>query len=138
MTPLFGHWTLLLAVSPDDFRVWGRFDDQRAGFGATEITIIVSATVLFLIVAISSYWRSRRQRQVFWHDSSSLLFRELCRAHRLNLVSKRLLKRLASAREVESAADLFVEPEYFESANLPAALKSSAEDLRRLRHKLFD
>jgi hypothetical protein len=138
MTPIFNHCTSLIGVSPDDFRVWGRFDDQRAGFGATEITIIVSATVLFLAVAISSYWRARRQRQVFWHDSSSRLFRELCRAHRLNLASKRLLKRLASAHGVESAADLFIEPEYFESANPPAALKSSADELRQLRHRLFD
>jgi hypothetical protein len=138
MIPNFNSWTSLFGVSPDDFRVWGRFDDQRAGFGPTEITIIVSATVLFLLVALSSYWRSRRQRLVFWHDSSSRLFRELCRAHRLNSASKRLLKRLASAREVSSAADLFVAPEYFELANLPATLKSSADDLRQLRHKLFD
>lgn len=127
----------LLATRPDSYRVWGRFDRQRATFGATEWLIAAGAIALVVAVWVSYRLAIHHQKE-FWCDNSSRLFHDLCRAHRLDLANRRLMKKLASERGVDHPADLFVEPEYFDTANLPPALKTSATELRQLRHQLFE
>jgi hypothetical protein len=56
----------------------------------------------------------------------------------LNWSNRRLMKQLATARGLKTPATLFIEPEYFDVTNLPAALQSSAKELRKLRHRVFD
>jgi hypothetical protein len=104
--------------------------------GPYELLVLSSLTVL---VVIAMVWRrvSRRRRD-FDYNSPPRLFSELCRAHKLTWSSRRLLKQLAAARDLKSAATLFVEPDYFDVTNLPHALKPSARELRELRHMLFD
>lgn len=125
---------LLLAKS----EVWGRFDHGRASFGRTEMVLIAGATVLVVATWLISNWITRWRNATFMSNSAPKLFRELCRAHRLQMGDRRLLKKLAAARGIENAAELFVEPEHFEAAKLPQTLKSSAQELRELRHRLFD
>ena len=105
--------------------------------GPYELLILSSVTVL---VVIAMVWRksSRRRRRDFDYNSPPRLFSELCRAHQLTRSNRRLLKQLAAARNLKSAATLFVEPEYFDLTILPPALKPSAQELRQLRHRLFD
>lgn len=136
LTNVTGHPWIILADS--SYRVWGRFDHGRAGFGRTELVLIMGATVLVVATWLISNWITRRQKATFMSNSSSKLFRELCRAHRVPRTDRRLLKKLAAAQGVENAAELFIEPEHFEAAKLPAALKSSAHELREIRHRLFD
>jgi hypothetical protein len=104
----------------------------------TEWTILAGLSVVLALVLLISHWISRRRQKEFWCDSSSQLFRQLCRAHRLDRANRRLLQKLAASRGVESAADLFVEPDNFDAAKLPSALNSSANELRQLRHELFE
>ena len=100
--------------------------------------LILSSVALLVAITIVGCRISRRRRRDFHYNSPSRLFSELCRAHKLTWSSRRLLKQLAAARDLKSVATLFVEPEYFDLANLPPALKPSAQELRQLRRKLFD
>ena len=101
--------------------------------------VLILGTVT-LIVILAVIWQpvSRRRRKDFDYDSPPRLFSDLCRAHRLSWANRRLLKQLATARGLASPAVLFVEPEYFDMTNVPAALKGNVAELRTLRHTLFD
>jgi hypothetical protein len=132
------NWTALVAVKSDSGIVWGRFDRQRPRFGSTELTLIIGATTLLVVVMFISHWRSRRRKMEFLRNSSPQLFSELSAAHRLDRANRRLIKRLATANGQKNAAALFVEPSYFETEKLPASEKISPEDFRQLRHELFD
>jgi hypothetical protein len=127
----------LLAVDEDAFRVWGRFDHEKPEFGAGHLMTLAGITALLLLAAM--VWRicRRRSTTTFATDSPWQLFRELCAAHGLNRHSRRLLRQLAAARGLASAATLFVEPRHFETKNLPAELKPSTAELTELRAKLF-
>jgi hypothetical protein len=138
MNTIVANWLGLLAENPDDFRVWGRFDNQRPGFGTAEWTVLIGALTLLMLIAATSYIIAKRRRSEFLHNSPKRLFHDLCRAHHLHMRNRRLLKKLAAARGVENAAELFVDPQYFDAADLPQALQSAESELRQLRHTLFD
>lgn len=127
----------LLAARQDLHRVWGRFDHERPGFGTSHIVTVAAA--LALLIAMALIWRrmARRSAREYSCDSRGRLFRELCGAHRLSRASRRLLKRLASARGVANPAMLFIEPAYLDATNLPAQLRSSTAELQMLREALF-
>jgi hypothetical protein len=127
-------WLSLLAENPDNFRVWGRFDNQRAGFGTAEWCVLIGGVTLLLAFLVTSYVLAKRKRCEFLRNSPNGLFHDLCRAHRLHMRNRRLLKKLG----VENPAELFVEPKYFDAADLPQSLQSAAPELRQIRHALFD
>lgn len=116
--------------------VWGRFDHQRPVFGAHELIILVSVAAL---LAGALFWEAikRRREREFWFNSNSRLFAEMCHAHRLDRSSRRLLKQLAASRGLKNPAELFVEPDHFDTTNLPLELKPRAPGVRQLRHELF-
>jgi hypothetical protein len=126
------HMLILAARS-----VWGRFDHERPRFDATHMWTILSIAALVVGLAVVSYRSSRRARREFDVDSATKLFRELCRAHRLSFGNRQLLKRLAAARSLSDPALLFVEPRHFDITHLPDQLRQSAEQIRRLRDRLF-
>jgi hypothetical protein len=117
--------------------IWGRFDHERPEFDNADLWTLVSMAALLIAVAVVAYRSSQRRKQEFTHDSPRQLFRELCRAHRLPLASRRLLKRLAAARHVADPAMLFVNSGHFETANLPENLNPSADEIRKLHERLF-
>jgi len=127
----------LSLIAVRDVEVWGRFDHERPGIGTSEL-IVIGSIVLLLAGTLAWQILRRRHQREFLTDSASKLFGELCRAHRLDRSSRRLLKKLAAERGINNEAELFVEPHYFDTTNLTATLKSSAVELRQLRHKLFD
>ena len=100
--------------------------------------LILSAVTLLVIVTIAWQIIAQRRKRDFLYNSEPRLFAELCRAHKLSWSNRRLLKQLAAARGLKSSVALFVEPEYFEMANVPPALRASATELRQLRRRLFD
>jgi hypothetical protein len=118
--------------------LWGRFDNKRMTFDGNDLLIIGGATLLVLCAFAWQLLLRRRHQRDFWFDSTSRLFAELCRAHKLARSNRRLLKQLAIARGLGNANVLFVEPDHFDATDLPPELKESASDLRQLRHKLFD
>jgi hypothetical protein len=125
-----------LLAAQDYSDEWGRLA-RLFSFVSYEVLILASVTLLVIVTIV---WQtiSRRRRRDFAYDSPPRLFADLCRAHQLNWSNRRLLKYLAAARGLKCPATLFVEPDYFDMTNVPAALKPSANELRQLRHKLFD
>jgi len=115
---------------------WSRLA-RLFSFVSYELLILVAVTLL-VVVTIAWQTISRRRRRDFAYDSPPRLFADLCRAHKLNWSNRRLLKHLAAARGLKCPATLFVEPDYFDMTNVPPVLKSSAAELRQLRHRLFD
>jgi hypothetical protein len=131
-------WLGLLAAKEESGVVWGRFDHRRSGVGTPEWSLMFGAAALLFVVMTYSYWRSRRDKREFLSNSAPRMFNELARAHRLDRAHKRLLKKLAIANGVEHAANVFVEPEYFDRTKLVASLAGSSQRVSQLRHEIFD
>jgi hypothetical protein len=129
---------LILAASQDMHRVWGRFDHARPGTGDSHYWILLAAVALLAVVTVAWQRVGRRTSKGFCCDSDAKLFRELCAAHRLERSVRRLLKRLAAARQMSNPALLFVQPECFETTTLPALLTPSTKELQKLREQLFE
>ncbi|MEX2091112.1 MAG: hypothetical protein WD971_00470 [Pirellulales bacterium] len=92
--------------------------------------------VCLTLIFIGRYFR--RFERLKSYNNLPELFRELCRVHRLDWSSRRLLKRLAAEWEMTSPALLFVEPERFNVARLPADWQQDANQLERIRQQLFE
>ena len=137
MTNSFASLVCVL-LADDSHRVWGRFDHQRGGLDPTHWLIIGGALALLLVSMLVSHLRAKHGQQEFWHDSPSRLLHELSHAHRLDAAHRKLIRRLASERGAEHPADVFVEPEFFDTTNLSTAFKNTASELRQLRHQLFE
>ena len=65
------------------------------------------------------------------------LFRELSRAHGLNRIERRLLKRLAAARGLSPPVLIFIQPERFSTVDLPDDLAEHAGEIARIEGILF-
>jgi len=116
----------------EGFRSVG-FDDK-----AFETLMVTGAIVVICLTLLLIGRYSRRFERLKSYDSRPELFRELCRVHRLDWSSRRLLKRLAAEWEMTSPAFLFIEPERFNAARLPADWQPKAQLLEQIRQKLFD
>jgi hypothetical protein len=109
------------------------FDDK-----AVE-TLLVTAGLLFVCLVLLLIGRyARRFENLKSYDSHPELFRELCRLHNLDWSSRRLLKKLAMQWELTSPAQLFVEPERFNTTRLPIEWQQQAKHLEHLRQQLFE
>ncbi|HVT27339.1 MAG TPA: hypothetical protein VHE81_04910 [Lacipirellulaceae bacterium] len=129
--------TPILATWQESTGIWGRFDGQPATYSTFELITIAFVVLLLSGSLVWQFLPSRRRRD-FRCNNPMRLFAELCRAHHLDRPSRRLLKQLAAAHRLKCPGVLFVEPDYFDTTSLPPALKPSANDLRHLRHMLFD
>ncbi len=138
MTKISLFSLILLASREEMHRVWGRFDHERPGITTNQWFIAVCVIVCLLLATLIYRVASRRSSRMFSSESPAKLFRELCAAHGLSLSARRLLKRLAEARGLASSALLFVEPQHFDTQNLPAELRPCANKLRQLRERLFE
>lgn len=131
-------WNCLVAMRESEGVVWGRFDHKEPGIGAAEWSLMIGAAALFAVVVLYSYWRSRIHKTGFVNNSSSRLFAELARMHRLSRSQRQTLKKLAATRGAGSAAQLFVEPRYLATNDTPPMAKMSADEIDRLRRQLFE
>jgi hypothetical protein len=102
-----------------------------------DLWTLLSIVAVLVTVAIVAFRSAQRSERDFTNDNPRQLFRELCGAHKLPFASRRLLKRLASARGLAEPALLFVDSGYFETSNLPVDLQRSAAEIRSLRDRLF-
>src|SRR5882757_5191665 len=110
-----------LLAAHDYSSEWERLG-RLLDFGPYEVLILAAVTLLVIVTVVWQTISKRRQRD-FEYDRPARLFADLCRAHKLNWSSRRLLKHLAAARGLKCPATLFVEPEYFDMTNVPPALK---------------
>jgi hypothetical protein len=90
----------------------------------------VASVLLWQLMTSRSYGRLPS-------NSPRGLFRELSRAHRLDMSARRLLKRLAAARQVSPPVLIFVQPEHFSTAELPDELVEHADEIARIEQSLF-
>ncbi|HVX61152.1 MAG TPA: hypothetical protein VHC19_11135 [Pirellulales bacterium] len=97
--------------------------------------------VLFLVSFAALVWLlarvARRNDKRGSYNNPRALFRALCKLHRLDRTQRKLLLRLAQARQLEQPAALFLEPLHFETADLPQPWQAQAESLEILHRALF-
>lgn len=111
----------------------GRQTRLESGYLLTGLLILLSILLaIWLLSRLMERFDGRRPV-----DSSTMLFLSLCKAHRLRWWEWWLLFRVAREQKLSDPARLFLEPEWLESANLPAVLRPRSETLERLRRQLF-
>jgi hypothetical protein len=119
-------------------RLGDRFTGEYAQFRTQDILLVLSVTAFCALMVYLLYHFAPGNEERGAYESPRRLFGELCRAHRIGLTDRRLLKQLAGARNLSHPAILFVDPECFETDTLPPDLKQSAQDIHRLRERLFE
>ncbi len=99
-----------------------------------------AALVFVVLVLLVVCWKVARvmaMREGRGYYSPHRLFDDLCRAHGLDFPSRKLLWRLAKCRELPHPAQLFLEPSWFDPANVPASLQPFRPQLTQLKQRLF-
>lgn len=103
--------------------------------GWWHVSIAVGALVLFAIVfAVLHFLRERELAIVA--DSTELL-NELCDAHGIEAALRADLSELAKEWKLDQPAQLFLQPELWDAAELPESLEPKRAELVMLRAKLF-
>ena len=137
---LLNFWTLPgpLWADMSKFRNMGsQFRGPRAQVETDEI-ITGAILMLGLVVVIYILWRlaSRHERQGAY-DSPRRLFQQLCKAHALDRPRRGLLKRMARWYRLAHPAQLFLESDRFEAANLGPEFVGEMAAVAQLRQVLF-
>jgi hypothetical protein len=97
------------------------------------VAIVIGAIIAALVMFV------RRRNDMSIHCNNSWkLFRELCIIHGLDHQSQRLLAALAAVRQFEQPTQVFLTPEAFDAADLPADWQARAGHLRRVKAILFE
>ncbi|MHB8969305.1 MAG: hypothetical protein ACYC3X_03775 [Pirellulaceae bacterium] len=111
----------------------------QAGGSQFPIGQIVTLLVLLLLI-VAGLWKVAHvsaQREGRSHFSPRRLFKELCALHALDWPSRKLLHQLARANHLDHPARLFVEPRWFEAAQIPETLASFRPQFTQLKSRLF-
>ena len=137
MLTLASHIELL--ARRDDLRGISEGFRGRSMWDNAPQAVLFVGIMLFIVVAMLLIGRlTAKYEQRLATNSLSGLFRELCRIHKLNFAARRLLKRLAAHRGLESPAYLFVQPEHFAAEKLPPEWRPDAPMVEQLRRQLFE
>jgi hypothetical protein len=127
-----------LLARRDDLRGISEGFRGRSMWDNAPQAVLFLCAMLFIVITMLLVGRLTTQYEKRQStDSLSGLFRELCRIHQLNHASRRLLKRLASQRELEGPVLLFVRPELFRTEDLSPDWQEYAAEIERLRNRLF-
>ena len=119
-----------------------RFSDLGARFQQSEqaltwLPLLLAGLTVAAAIAIWFVARYLGLLDRYRRRSQRRLFRELCRLHQLDWPSRRLLRQLAVAQGVASPAQLFLQPEKFDSPRQCPALLPCADQIDELRGRLF-
>jgi hypothetical protein len=107
----------------------------RFGDGVWWVTVLIVGGLL-AAVAVLALQTGRRHRRAM-PSNPRRLFAGLCQAHGLARDDRRLLQRLAGSQGLDAPARLFLEPERFDPAALPARLRSWGARFQAIRGRLF-
>lgn len=118
----------------------GRFEDLGGRFrrggsdnsGQMVVMLVVVGIIIAVAIVLAKLFNGRSERQSY--NSPRRLFRELCKAHKLNRTQKRLLRQLSKWHRLDTPSRLFLESNRFE---LDVSAKFDAEMLATLRMRLF-
>ncbi|WP_145055351.1 hypothetical protein [Lignipirellula cremea] len=120
----------------------GRIDElgghirQGASFNLFHLGVLAIAMAgLGIGIWIISRWVNRGQDGGYRNPRA--IFRELCSAHELDYSSRRLLKSLARAQNLDNAAYVFLQPDRFDPRLLPPRLASQRDRLQTIRDRIF-
>lgn len=137
MLTLLEHLALL--ARREDLRgISEGFRGRSMWDNATQTVIIVGVLMIVVVVLLLISRLHENYELRVTTNSANGVFRELCRIHKLDHASRRLLKRLASYWNLESPAYLFVCPDLFLAERLPPEWKEDTERVEQLGRKLFD
>ncbi|MAT69320.1 MAG: hypothetical protein CMJ58_07310 [Planctomycetaceae bacterium] len=120
---------------------WSRLGDgfrpgARSGDATVFVVMGILAAIGGLIAVIVAQNRKRNDMSVRCDDPEKL-FRELCLAHDLPVITQRSLRQLASARKFDHPAEIFLSPAAFDTSDLPASAGLSDLQVQDLRARLF-
>ena len=138
------HYVHLLAIAvPELLAKEGRYMHMGRRFrrGSSSIDtadLVALLGIIAMVVAIAwlaaRYIKLREKRNA---SSAQHLFHELCRAHRLDWSSRKLIQSLARAHGLADPARVFVEPHRFNADKLGSAFANYEPRLAELRQQLF-
>ena len=132
------RWMIGLAAVERD-RMYTVAERFQLGGSDVSVTQVVVLGVVVLVLALV-FWKVARVialRDGQSYHSPARLFNDLCRLHGLDFPSRKLLWRLAKIRQLEHPAQLFLEPTWFDMANVPASLQPFRPQLAELKQQLF-
>ncbi len=95
------------------------------------IVLTIASAVFAILFHLSQRLSGRRS------NSPLGLFVALCREHRLSWRESWLLWRVAAAHQLRDPARLFLEMQWYDSAQLPHRLRSYSSQLAGLRDRLI-
>lgn len=102
---------------------------------ASSIAIVSTAAALAALAAWAwIVWRRRVARE--WNSPRGL-FLELCRAHKMSMTDRWLLRLMAETQGLEQPGLLFVESERFRAAESCPRLDARAREIERIHRFLF-
>ena len=128
-----------LLARRDDLRGISEGFRGRSMWDNAPQAVLFTGIMLFIAIAMLLIGRlSTKYEQRQATNSLSGLFRELCRIHKVNFGTRRLLKRLAAHWGLESPALLFIQPEHFATDELPPEWQDEAPKINALRRQLFE
>lgn len=129
--------SMLLAASQNDdlARQW-RWIKRHYGpyFDPTLASLIAIGIFGLLAIWLLSRWRAKDHKPI---DNSELLYRELCRAHRLTWSQRSMLHKIAIQQRLEDPSVLFVEPTYLKQAAKESRKPRQKQQCEQLQQKLF-
>jgi hypothetical protein len=134
--PITLSWLVLAQPDrrEDVFRAF-RSTPTASGTSGVVVGLLILAGLVALLALFSAilYWQQRRRR----HSSPGQLFLSLCRAHRLRWKECWWLWQLARQQHLADPGRLFLEPERFDTVQIPAALQPRRSRFQELRERLF-
>ncbi len=129
IAPLFGDSRLN--------KITGGFQARDTEVDTAQI-VIGLAVLITLIVVLWFISRAMERRARGGHyDSSLRLFLSLAKAHDLSWSDRWLLWRLAGCQQLKEPARLFLEPERFDTAELPDSLLVKRDRLSMIAKRVF-
>jgi hypothetical protein len=93
------------------------------------VTSLIETYVLYRWVSSPTFQLRREQTK---------LFQELCSVHKLSPNLKSTLQMMIYEYKVDPPCNIFIQPELFETSQIPASLQPRAEAIGQLRTQLFE
>jgi hypothetical protein len=97
--------------------------------------VLVALIGLGMALAYYAFDRFWRNRPAASQPNQRRLFHDLCRAHALDRISIRLMRRIARRAKVGQLAEVFLRPDLFQGQS--AFSRRDQDRIERLRERLF-
>ncbi len=110
---------------------------RRPKIDTGELAVYLAITVGLIVAVCAISYFGTRLRHNWRYKSPLALFLGLCRTHKLDVGSKKLLRQVAQHHKLAQPARVFTEPQWIDKASLSGTLRSQSMKLGILRERLF-